>query len=277
MKIFKFLQTPFPRPKNTRKNILWLLFIGIGASIFILVFKPFDIENQTGELYVDLIIFSLGIVFFISVYLMEFLLPRLLPNMIKKWTLGKAILWYAWVILFVSAVMFIYKSYLDGFRDFTWTEYVFILGRILGIGITVSFFVLGIFNYFNRKDFSLLSSKEDFLVTSPSAKSIRINLNEVMYIVSDDNYVDIHIEKKGKRSKLVFRSSLKNLEEQIVNPLTPIYRCHRRHLINIEYFKIKSDLSRNTSVQLKNYDDVIPVSKQYAERIINLLQVRPKN
>lgn len=275
MKWLNILYAPFPRPKSSLRNIFWLLLIGIGASIFILLFKPFDIENKTGEFYVDLIIFSLGILFFLAVFIMEFLLPKLIPKLFTKWTLGKAILWYTWVILYVGAIMFLYKSFLDGFRDFTWTEYLFVLGRILGIGVTVSFFVLGIISYLNRKRLSLISSAENFLIKAPNDKSIRLNLNHIMYIVSDDNYVDIHLEIGGQRKKIVFRSSLKNLESQLVNPLSPIYRCHRRHLINIAYFKIRKNTSRSTSIQLINYEDEIPVSQQYADTIVNLLRVRP--
>lgn len=275
MKLPNILYTPFPRPRSSRKNVLWLLFIGLSTSVFILIFKPFDIENQTGEWYIDLIIFSLGIVFFLSILSMEFLIPKILPKLFLKWNLGKAILWYTWVILFVGAIIFTYKSFLDGFRDFTWNEYFNILGRILGIGITVSFFSLGFISYLNRKRLSLISSAENYVIKAPNSKPLRVNLNKVMYIISDDNYVDIHLESNGKRTKLVFRSSLKNIESQIVNPLSPIYRCHRRHLINIEYFKIKNNTSRNTTIQLMNYADEIPVSKQYADLIVNLLQVRP--
>ncbi|WP_235537788.1 LytTR family DNA-binding domain-containing protein [Sediminicola sp. YIK13] len=247
----------------------------MSCSIFILIFEPFEIENQTGEWYVDLIIFSLGIIFFLSILLIEFLVPKVIPKLFENWNFGKAILWYAWVILFVGAVMFTYKSYLGGFRDFTWMEYFSVLGRILIIGITVSFFTLGVISYLNRQRFSLISSNENYKIKAPNSKSIRLNLNNVMYIVSDDNYVDIHLNADGKREKIVFRSSLKNIESQIVTSLTPIYRCHRRHLINIKFFEIKKNTSRNVKIQLINYDDEIPVSKQYADLIVSLLQVRP--
>jgi len=275
MTLYNLLYTPFPRPKSSSKNILWLLAIGLSCSVFILIFKPFDIENQTGEWYVDLIIFSLGIVFFLSIIIIEFLVPKVIPKLFENWNFGKAILWYAWVILFVGAIMFTYKSYLGGFRDFTWIEYFLVLGRILVIGITVSFFTLGVLSYLNRQRFSLISSNENYKIKAPNSKSLRLNLNHVMYIVSDDNYVDIHMEADGKRNKIVFRSSLRNIESQIVNSLTPIYRCHRRHLINIKFFKITKNTSRNTTVQLINYEDEIPVSKQYVQTIVSLLQVRP--
>ena len=220
-------------------------------------------------------IIGLGLVFFLAIYIVEFLIPRLVPKLFIQWTLGKAVLWYTFGILIVGAIMFLSKSYLAGFRDFTWNEYLLVLGRILGIGIIVSFFVLGIINYFNRKKLSLLAPTEGYLIKAANDKSLRLNLKEVMYIVSDDNYVDIHLEVNGERKKIVFRSSLKNIEAQIVNPLSPIYRCHRRHLINIYHFKPKSQSSRSTTIKLINYSDEVPVSKQYVDQIIKLLQIRP--
>ncbi|MFD2589161.1 LytTR family transcriptional regulator DNA-binding domain-containing protein [Croceitalea marina] len=102
-----------------------------------------------------------------------------------------------------------------------------------------------------------------------------MDISEVMYIVSDDNYVDVHLEIKGSREKKVLRSSLKNIESQIVNPFSPIYRCHRKYLINIQYFKVKEINSRSMTISLQRYHDEIPVSKKYAEHINTILQIHP--
>ena len=93
-----------------------------------------------------------------------------------------------------------------------------------------------------------------------------------MYVVSDDNYVDIHIQSDEKREKIIFRSSLKNIEEQIVNPLSPLYRCHRRYIINASFFKIKNRKSRNTSLELIPFGEEIPVSAKYASEILALME-----
>ena len=273
--MFKFLYTPFPRPQISFKNVLWIFLLGFIASVFVILFKPFGIINDSGLWFFNLLIVSMGVVFSASIVLMEFLIPLLIKKTFKSWNLGKAILWYAWLILFVGGTMFLYKSFLGGFSDFTFKEYINVLGRISGIGLIVSFFAIGLFNYFNKKNISLLASKETYALTAPNVKSVSINLDELLYIGSDDNYVDIHIESNGKRDKIIFRSSLKNIEEQIVNPLTPIYRCHRRYLININCFKIKNDKSRNASITLKKYDDEIPVSAKYVSSILELVRIRP--
>jgi hypothetical protein len=274
LEIIKYLYTPFPRPKKTKGNLLKVFLFGLLASLFIIVFEPYNIVNNDVWLY-NIITIGLGVLFSSSIYFMEFILPALSIKLFKKWYLGKAILWYAWVIIFVSGIMFLAKSFLAGFNDFTFLEFINVIGRISVISLTVSFLSLGIISFLNRQRIALISSGETYKITAPNAKPIQLNLQELLYIASDDNYVDIHLHSNGKRDKIVFRSSLKNIEDQIVNPLSPMYRCHRRYLVNINYFKIKSSKVRNTSISLLNYEDEIPVSNKYTSDILRLLQTRP--
>ena len=227
MNFFALLNTPFPRPEKSRKNLFWLILTGLSCSLFIILYEPFGIKNVHGQWYYNFFIFGLGLLFILSVLLLEWSIPSLSPSFFQKWTLGKAILWYTSVILFIGAVNFFYKSYMGGFRDFTLMEYFFVVGRIVVITITVSFFILGIYPFFNRKKISLLTQKEEYVINAPGGKSIRLNPKDVLYIQSDDNYVDIHLLEEGARKKVLFRSSLKNIESQLVHPLSPIYRCHR--------------------------------------------------
>ena len=275
MSIIDYLNTPFPRPKRNRRNLLWVVLVGIASSLFILLYQPFGIENTSGEWFVNLIILSLGLLFILSVLFMEWLIPSIFPNLFRNWTFGKALVWYALVILFIGAIQFLYKSFWSNFQEFTWGDFLGVLARTLGIGITVSFFVTGIWQYFNRRRLSLISSAETYTVTSQSGREISLNLKDILYISSDDNYVDIHYNSAGERKKLVFRSSLKNVEKQIVNRLSPIIRCHRSYLINSEHFEIENPSNRNMTVKLKSHSDSVPVSGQYTTAVRSRLQIHP--
>lgn len=112
------------------------------------------------------------------------------------------------------------------------------------------------------------------MITPQNGNPIELKLKDILYINSNDNYVDIHFMSNGERKKNLIRSSLKSVEAQIVNPLSPIRRCHRGYLINVEYFKIQKMTSRNMVIALLHYPDEIPVSKQYIESIKNQLQTR---
>lgn len=269
------LSSPFPRPKNTFKNLFRVLLIAAGCTLFILIFSPFDIKNNQNIQNYYVLLGSLGLVFFLSIYFVEFVIPSLLPRFFVKWTLLKALLWYAWLTLFVGATMFLYKSYLGGFVDFTLKEYLFVIGRIVSIALIVSFFVFGISKFINKKNLTSLSYNETYTIQVPGEKAITLNSRELLYIASDDNYIDVHLESDGKRNKLILRCSLKNVEQQIVSPLNSLDRCHRSFIINVNHFKMKRKNSRQTTIQLKKYDDVVPVSKKYIDKIANHLQIRP--
>lgn len=275
MKFLSYIYTPFPRPKPTKKNILGVVIFGVCASIFILLYRPFGIENTTGDFIVDLIIFSLGIVFIISVLFIEFLIPNFFPKHFRHWTMGKALIWYPLVIVFVGGIQFIYKSWLGGWHDFTMSEFLLVCLRMLGISFTVAFFVLGIWQYLIRQRFSLAASNENYTIKALDGKVVKLNLAHLLYAASDDNYVDIHYRSKGERKKLVLRSSLKNIESQLSNPLSPIRRCHRKYLVNVNHFEIKTESSRKMTIGLIDAEDLIPVSSSFIPVIKKKLTIRP--
>lgn len=275
MNLQNLLKTPFPRPRWNKKNLFWLILIGMSCSLFIILFKPFGIENVNNQWYYDLVILSMGIVFISSYLFIAALVPSLFPALFKNWTLGKAIFWYALVMLFTGGGLFLYKSFLAGFSDFTLSEYFFFLGRTALIALTVSFFSLGLYQYLNRKSLNSISSQEEYLLNTSQGKAIRIHPRDILYISSDDNYVDIHYLKDGQRKKEVLRASLKSIEAQLVNAMTPMYRCHRGYLINVNRFSIQNSSSRNMLLSLNGYEDEVPVSRQYVTNLKKLLSIDP--
>ncbi len=275
MGIFDFLHTPFPRPKKIRKVFFWIMTAGIVGSFFLILLNPFGIKSENAAWYVYLIIFGFGIVFMVSILIMEVLIPMLFPELFKKWTLGKALIWYSVLLLFISINIFLYKSYWEDFDDFTWQGFWLILKRTLVICFVICFLTLGIWKYLNKEKLSLLTLNENYLVTTENGKSITLNLNEILYIKSDDNYVDIYYESNGIKKRITLRSSLKNLASQLINPISPILRCHRRYLINSKFFEIEKLSSRSAILILKKYEEKIPVSQNYVRQIKQQLSLRP--
>lgn len=264
MKLIDFLSTPFPRPHANKTNVIWVVLIGLGCSLFILLYKPFGIVVDPVTKYVQFVIISLGLLFSFSIILLEWIGPKIFYKFFNNWTVGKAIIWYPIVILIVAINIFFYKHYLSGFKEIAWVDFIYVLFRILAISVTVSFFIFGFWNYFKKQRITKLTSQSQYTIIPQSGKPFKINLSDIVYIKSDDNYVDFFLWNDNQLKKQIVRSSLKNIESQIVNSISPMIRCHRGFLINLNYFKIKQDKSRQMIISSTKDDSIeIPVSIKY--------------
>ena len=93
----------------------------------------------------------------------------------------------------------------------------------------------------------------------------------VIFIKSEENYVQIHYLDKDKTRKFVLRSSMRALEDVLSKK--GLVRCHRSYFINPVYIKI---VHRDESGQIvaelnqSGYDG-IPISRKYQDEITKLL------
>ncbi|MEM9857429.1 MAG: LytTR family DNA-binding domain-containing protein [Bacteroidota bacterium] len=265
--VFRLLKAPFPKPEFSKQKVIWIVILGLGCSLFILFYNPFEISSQTRDFYLKALIFNLGIIFSACIIFMEWIIPKAFPKAFKNWNIGKALIWYTLVILFTGTIIFLYKSFLGGFSEFGLMDFFYVFGRVVVISFTVAVAVVGISQLFNQKRIATLISGENFQIQTADGKSINISLNDILFATSDDNYVDIHYLENEDRTKVILRSSLKSIEAQIVNPISSIYRCHRQYLINTERFKIVKASSRSMTLILNEYADEIPVSAKYVDTI----------
>ena len=93
----------------------------------------------------------------------------------------------------------------------------------------------------------------------------------VMFIKSEDNYVQIHYLDKNKTQKFILRSSMRALEEDLSKK--GLVRCHRSYFINPAYIKIVHRDESGLIVAELNQDgyDSIPISRKYQDEITKLL------
>lgn len=109
------------------------------------------------------------------------------------------------------------------------------------------------------------------LITFPDEKGelkITIDLEQLLYIDSADNYATIHYMNKSKLSKYLIRSSLKWMEENLTRE-TPLVRCHRSFIVNLDKVKVLRKTKDGIFLEIDaiNTPD-IPVSKTYYQRVM---------
>ena len=100
----------------------------------------------------------------------------------------------------------------------------------------------------------ILTSNKESLFVKSEYKLVRINLNEIRYIESANEYIQIHLENAKPITTLI---RLKVIEEQL--PKDKFMRIHRSFIVNLDKVKI---IERNRIVFDKVY---IPVGDQYKD------------
>ena len=93
----------------------------------------------------------------------------------------------------------------------------------------------------------------------------------VMFIKSEDNYVQIHYLDRNMSKKFMLRSSMRALEEDLAK--RGLVRCHRSYFINPSYIKIVHKDESGLIVAELNQEgfDSIPISRKYHDQITKLL------
>ena len=93
----------------------------------------------------------------------------------------------------------------------------------------------------------------------------------VLFIKSEDNYVQIHYMDQNRTRKFILRSSMRALEENLSRH--GLVRCHRSYFINPSFIKIVHRDSAGLLVAELKHDgfESIPISRKYHESITRLL------
>jgi len=92
------------------------------------------------------------------------------------------------------------------------------------------------------------------------------SIDDILYIEAMQNYVVIN---DITLSKQTFRSTLSKLADELL--VYNIVRCHRSYLVNINAIKSVSGNAQGLKLQLKNTEQIIPVSRKYISKIKTIL------
>jgi len=98
---------------------------------------------------------------------------------------------------------------------------------------------------------------------------LSLRIMDILYAVSEDNYVKVFYEQDGVVRNSMIRTTAKNIEDDLEGYIT---RCHRSYLINIAKVRFFNNERDNLYVIL-DQDGInpIPVSRSYRDSIAALL------
>jgi len=260
-------------------KLLFASSVGLFLALFMIVFQPFGVTNYDPNFRINLA-FVLTMLSFAALVagclaLNEFLLRRLLPPIEHRKGL---LLWLAWTYLLTGSVVFILYNVFGNWHDFHLASW---LGFLRDVGFVISFPVAACLFYLRHQ---ALRSEYVRLQSEPSERSHRaltftsengkdplvVPSGDVLYLESEDNYVEIaYLEGVTARSHLV-RSSLKRLEDEVEDPC--LLRCHRSYIVNLSRVRSCRGNRHGLHLKLAGMDGVVPVSRKYVDRVLEYLQ-----
>lgn len=277
-----------PAPVNEKPWLSVLLCVAI--VIFILaIFEPFNFRlNSLGQVWV-LVGFALLTMLVTSIAFVLF--PKIFKRFYNpdKWTTGKSLLnnVFFLIIMGIGVVCYDYFIVMKQLPEYFPMGFLVDLFAALTIGI-VPLSIITIITQNNALKRNLNSSKEinqmlserinispkqeDLITLNKSTKeSISIRPEDILYMESEGNYVNVHYRQDEKVTYKQIRSTIKQMEETLQNH--PMFiRCHRAFIVNINYISNAEGNTQGYQLTLSNVPLEIPVSRTYLKNIKDALQ-----
>ena len=263
------------------------LFLSISFSVFLFVlfFEPFPMERfnfNNGILFVA----GMAVIAYIIMSLIRITLPWLIQKY-DQHQFDPLLPPYAnsFIIFTLALVSFSFYVHYVGSVHLT-ISIMFKLG-LISLVLPISLWLHDLIkdlkkqNEALRKKLEIFEEKvekyeEDYLSkpiefsSDSNSESLNLLIEDVAFIKSADNYVEI-VFKEGDilKSKLI-RNTLKNIEQEL-KPYPNFIRCHRICIVNSHYIdKLNKDFSSHW-LSIKGYDERIPVSRQYLLKLKEII------
>lgn len=271
-------QKPIPPYLNEKQNIIRLiLFTSLFALVFINAYSPFGADRWYNLTRFEFFTYSsltilLGVlVVVISRILMYHVCKR---HTINIW---QYLLWiFAEIFSMALAYGLFEKLFLKDTRMFT--ELVKNSSRNTALVLLLPYSVLWLyFSWRDKKeqierlaDYPSSSENSRNMIPFYDDKGIlrfSIKKENLLYLESAENYVNICYLNKGKVSKYLLRDTLKKIEENFSG--TEIVRCHRSYMVNFEKVKVIRKDKDGLKLEFDNPSVIdIPVSKTYVNTVM---------
>jgi hypothetical protein len=293
-KIRVFLRQPFPFYISLTRILFFSFTTGLFVSVFLLIFKPFGsgayiLESRTW------ILWGYGFVTFLILLVDMLVWPAVFPGFFneKKWNVAKGIGFQFWHIISIGAANLLYAA-LVGEKEIR----LLAVPRYLLQALAVGFFpiTIGIFsiqsilskkyaestrrlndNILGLESRTAEPEKNPQIVVFSSEggkEEVEIRLQELLFIKSADNYVEIYRTENDKIKRIFLRSSLKRIEQDLKeHPF--LFKCHRAFLVNIKNISRVAGNSQGYQLIFKGIEYAIPVSRNTSKNLFKLV-TRPR-
>lgn len=253
--------------QSSRYRHSYIIGSGIFIWLFLLLTQPFGLYNNNlgGPVLLALFLLPFGISWVIINYGYDYLFKSLFRQGYEETIPQNFLFWILKVITLVH-VIYVFREILCEWNCIDLAEYLelWLACSLLFIFTYIPYSLYARFKYFQSIVVQGPSGSQLFEFKGEGKRTESVNLEDVLYTMADDNYVDIVFLLEGKTKKLVLRGTISSLENQLKGQ-NRFIRVHRKYIVNLRHAtRITQSLvvigSGNTVIE-------IPVSKKYEDRL----------
>ena len=281
-KIFGALNTP---KYLLQKKFLWgsVAFVVVFSILFLHLYQPFS-ETVWISLDPDKTL-TPTVLFYLSGIAVLLVSKALLQLYQIRHTVsaGRYLLWLSGELICIAVIYLLFTIFLVE-PDVPFTlelllRAFYCVAMILAIPYAI--FALLAANLSKSEEINILKLNQESEKPEPEANLIHfydyngilrisVSSDNIYYIASQDNYVEIRYELGGKLLTYLMRCRTTRLEKQLEG--TPLIRCHRSYIVNIENVALFKREGARAFLVLSHPDaKKIPVSKSYYKTIAQQL------
>ena len=269
---------------SSRDKWIFIGFISLFTTIFLLTFQPFGVNNFDPTHSIDRTFFfsmlGFGMVIALVLCAFEFLIG---PIIFKRKTLVSYFLKITTELILLATAIFMYYNILGNFHDWYFTSYIdFVFNVSVMSIIPVTIILLYTSNRKTQQAYQKLelkpktsvSDKFVSLKSSNGRDSISLTLNDLLFVEAEDNYISVSYIEKEKLKKQLLRTTMKEVEKNLNSEF--ILRCHRSFIVNMN--KVEKIIKDGHQIKLFIPELSVPivVSRSYVPKIEALLDTHHK-
>ncbi len=268
----------------SKKYFKTYLGISISVFLFILFFQPFTTINFEYENKL-LFIAGFGIIIFLTQVVVQIIFQPYLSRQ-KTENEDNSLLnsIYYFSMLALTSVAFVFYIRYVGHTIITFNTVLRVIIICLSIPVTIHLKNLhqGMHMRYKKllqesmllqdqvKQFSERYANRFIELNSENeSDNIRIQVSDIIFVKSADNYVEVGFRDGAELKKKMIRNTLKNVEKQL-KEFNNFIRTHRSSVVNIQYVD-KLHKNFNTYwLSLDGTNETVPVSRQYLMAVKDL-------
>jgi len=278
-RIEAILKQDIPFLDSTRNKLLLIGFICLYSFIFIKIYAPYEISEWGENYYWEFILIGLSVLIFTQFVLRTIFGP-------KRFKIYSLLPWGLMEILLMALIFELtYSPPIPTLQEKIWEFLITFrqIGLVVAVPYTLFLWYAQIQQklYFFKEEIQFKiegASKEDnselLVLNGENDKVVlAIKYNQMLYIKSAGNYLEIFYLKGEKCNKELIRMSFKELNSIIKDP--KVIRIHRSYMVNTAHINTvkKTKTGYILSIQFIP-EDKIPVSFGYKTTFEQILQLK---